>query len=287
MTPAESESFDDARLKAAVQRVWGAERAPQALRAHVAALATSAGANGRDEATAPLRLIPAARVPARSRWSGVFAAPWSRYGLAAAAMVVLGFAIASQLDQPRRQIRPGATLAALPVSVTQGMVDRHEKCLKYHDHHRFTDIARNDFLSIGQRFHDRLGFRVLSAPLGEAGPTSLPVGGGVDEWEFQGAAVCPVDSYDCAHLVFRRKGKDGAVSLFSLPRHSCANIAGEWECEYHDPRHPMAGVIYDDGVHCVIGSSADGSLSFEEIRRLRDDLRRRMNFHPRRGIPSK
>ena len=106
-----------------------------------------------------------------------------------------------------------------------------------------------------------------------------------DEWEFAGAAVCPVDSYPCSPLVDRRRGQNVAVSIFSLPRHSCANINGEWECEYHDPRHPMAGVIADGGVYCVIGSSPDGSLTLNDVRQIFEDLRRRTDLMPRRATP--
>jgi hypothetical protein len=305
MSPAEGDTFDDPRLKAAVRRAWGSDHAPDGLRERSAAMSASAGAGtGLAEASAPLRLVPSAPVdrrtlaPARRRWKERFSAPVARYALAAAAMVVVGFGLAYQLDRPGRQIRPGVNaLASLPVSVTQGMVDRHEKCLTYADHHGFSDIPRGDFDGIGRRMHDELGFRVLSAPLPQTGPATGPAtaattgagsdSAGPDQWEFAGAAVCPVDSYKCSHLIYRRKGRNVAVSVFSLPRHSCANIAGEWECEYHDPRHPMAGVIVDGGVYCVIGSSVDGSLTLAEVRQIFEDLRRRTNLTPRRDIPAR
>ena len=60
-----------------------------------------------------------------------------------------------------------------------------------------------------------------------------------------------------------------------------------WECEYRDPRHPMAGVICPDGVYCVIGSSPDGSLTLHDVRQILDDLRRRTNLAPPRPIPAR
>lgn len=290
MTPDDGQTFDDPRLKAAIRGAWGAERAPEALRARVAALAgTGAVGAGKVEASMPMRLVPTAPAPAprRHRWKEALGAPVARYAMAAAAMVLIGFGLAYQLDRSRRPINPGpGTVAALPVSVTQGLVDRHEKCITLRDHHDLAGAPRDNFLLIGQKMQDRLGFRVLAEPLprGHAttGPATQPLD---DEWEFAGAAVCPVDSYPCSHLVYRRRGKNVSVSVFSLPRHSCANINGEWECEYHDPRHPMAGVIANGGVYCVIGSSPDGSLTLNDVRQIFEDLRRRTTLMPRRTTP--
>ena len=78
--------------------------------------------------------------------------------------------------------------------------------------------------------------------------------------------------HDAAHLVFVRAGQ--AISIFSLPRSICNDTGGDpRECEDANPDHPVAVFVWSDGVHCVVGSSTDRSLSVDQVRSVLEHLR--------------
>src|SRR5881628_2649034 len=134
-------SFEDPELKAAVRRVWGGEVAPAALRERVQAIGIGA-------ASAPAADVvpqPAARSAA---WMWPLRYPRPLYALAAAVMIVVGFAIAYQLDQPGERtvywgspvvgpVTPGPATSnpstppsVLPASVAEALLDVHSRCAR-------------------------------------------------------------------------------------------------------------------------------------------------------------
>src|SRR2546421_10588722 len=97
MTPTDLNSFDDPVLKDAVRRAWGTETAPAALRERIAAMGIGA-------AKMPAAAVMPTAAANRRGWVRILRHPNSIYGLAAAAMVLIGFAIAARLGDngPRR-----------------------------------------------------------------------------------------------------------------------------------------------------------------------------------------
>lgn len=261
-TEANLSIFDDRGLKAAVRRAWGDERAPEALRAKVTSVALSASPTGRS--------APAVIGTIHPSW-------WQRsilrYGLAAAAMILLGFGIAYRLDDtPFGRDRTGGGLGGTEVSfastvpgpIAQGLVDSHDRCSKYPNHNVYPEISRDDFAAMRQRLERHLGFPVLAGNVEEAL--------GRNRWIFKGAAVCKVGDVDAAHLVFVRDGQ--AISIFSLPPSSCRRAGrATQECEDANPDHPVAVFVWSDGAHCVVGSSTDRSLSVDQVRSVLEHLR--------------
>src|SRR4051794_7849014 len=94
MTTTDPNSFHDPDLKASLCRVWGTEAAPAALGERVAARGTAAAT---DRAAAIPSVAPLTHRPA---WTWPLRHPRPLYGLAASLMMVIGFAVAYQLDQP-------------------------------------------------------------------------------------------------------------------------------------------------------------------------------------------
>lgn len=261
-------NFDDSGLKAAVRRAWGEERCPDDVRARVLAAANaSAGLaapprQGRDS-------LPAVIITTRpSFWQQ----PWLNYGLAAAATVLIGFGVAYRVDDsPFGRDRMGdlggtaVTFAStVPPMIAQGLRDSHDRCIKYPSHSPSPELSNESFPAIRQRLEQRLRFPVLAGSIEHAL--------GRDGWQFKGAAVCKVGDVDAAHLVFTRG--DQAISVFSLPPSSC-NHSGREAREYEDPNpdHPVAVFVWSDGVHCVVGSSVDRSVSVDEVRSVLEHLR--------------
>lgn len=261
-------NFDDPGLKAAVGRVWGGERCPDAVRARVLAVASSVAG-----VPAPPRQDRDVRSPVITAMRPRFwQQPWAGYGLAAAATVLIGFGVAYRLDNtPFGRDRVGGldgtavTFAStVPPAIAQGLRDSHDRCIKYLSHSPSPDLTNETFSAIRERLERRLHFPVLAGSVEEAL--------GRDGWQFKGAAVCKVGDVDAAHLVFARR--DQAISVFSLPPSSCHRAGRETrECEDPNPDHPVAVFVWSDGVHCVVGSSADRSVSVDEVRSVLEHLR--------------
>ena len=272
-------TFDDPQLKAAVNRVWGTETAPAYLRERVAALG-----------------IGAARVPAadvvmpgplrrRAAWTWPLRHPRPLYGLAAAAMMVIGFGIAYQLDRPSgsRFVSPSYTVSdpwpaappprtaptprattspvVLPAKVAEQLFETHARCVSHGDHDGFDDVSRADFDALRQRLERQLGYRVLAGPVDD----------GRGRWEFRGGAVCTVGDVRAAHLVFVRNGQ--AVSVFTLPKSVCPDARGGEVAEDPNPAHPLAVYVRPNGVQCIVGTSGDGSLFPQQLRLIAESLR--------------
>ena len=269
MATTDPNSFHDPDLKALICRAWGTEAAPVALRERIEAMGIGAGRARAAEIT------PAPALPA-SGWPWVLRHPRPLYGLAAAVTMVIGFAVAYQLDQPpawkstsgayvvsspTAPAPPPSTLpSALPVNLFERLADAHERCAGYPDHDGFKGVARDDFGAVRQRLQNELGFSVLAGPLEN----------GKGDWTFRGAAVCPVGQIAAAHLMFARKRQ--AVSVFSLPRAACPQARTGDVFESEDPDHPVAVFVRPGGVQCVVGSSPDGSLSSADLHRIGEGL---------------
>jgi hypothetical protein len=291
MTTTDPNSFQDPDLKASLRRVWGTETAPAALRDRIAAMGIGA-------ASAPAAdvIAPAAAVR-RPAWTWPLRHPRPLYGLAASLTMVIGFAVAYQLDQPpawkstsgayvvSSPNAPAASLpatlpSALPPRLFQRLADAHDRCVVYPDHDGFKNLSRNDFAGVGQRLQNELGFAVLAAPLDDAavagkgaGPGTAPGARPVDAkgpWNFRGGAVCSVGQVAVGHLLFTRKGQ--AVSLFSLPRASCPAARTGDVFQGDDPDHPTTVIVRPGGIHCIVGSSKDGSLSAQSLAPIVDRL---------------
>lgn len=259
-------TFDDPDFRDAVRRAWGGERCPDALRAQVTAAvagtrAAGAGRGGR----AVITTIPASRDP--SFWQH----PWLRYGLAAAATVMIGFGLAYRLDDtPFGRDGIGTTgggtevtfTSTVPQPIAQGLVASHERCSKFEDH-KAPEIPAENFTEMRRRLEERLNFPVL------AGDVEAALGR--DGWNFKGAAVCKVGGVEAAHLVFSRNGQ--AISIFSLPPWSCRHAGRAHECENPNADHPIAVFVWSNGVHCVVGSSKDRSISVDHVRAVLQHLR--------------
>jgi hypothetical protein len=278
MTTTDPNSFHDPALKASVRRVWGAETAPTALRERIQAM----GIGAASARAADITPAPAVR---QATWSWPLRHPRPLYGVAAAIMVVVGFTVAYQLDQPPAwkstsgayvvsnptgpaAVPPSTAPSALPASLFQRLADAHVRCVGQPDHDGFKNLSRDDFAGMGQRLQNQLGFSVLSAPIDSAKADGT--GDDRGAWNFRGAAACPVGQVAAAHLVFTRRGQ--AVSLFSLPRASCPQTRTGDVFVGDDPDHPTTVFVRPGGIHCVVGSSDDGSLSAKNLAPIVDRL---------------
>jgi hypothetical protein len=172
--------FDDPALKAALGRALDRERAPDALRKRVLAMAATGASGARSEK--PLPLFKRSRL----------------YRLAVAAILVIGFGgLGYQIWDMQREPTYDPT-TAFSTSLYQAMLDAHAA--------RSAKGASGDTaatLAAAGSLAPRVGRPVFVADLAK------------DGWTFEGGGVRKVGSDTAAQLYFT-KGK-AAVSVFSLP----------------------------------------------------------------------
>jgi hypothetical protein len=182
------------------------------------------------------------------------------YGLAAAAVFILavGIAFADWSGGGRRLLR-APRVVALPGNLATDLFARHDDDEKVKNH-QSPGITQTDFNTMGKQLRNVLGFPVLAA--------SLPG----DGWKFHGASICTVGKIVTAHLLFERQGKQ-YVSLFSMP---VSEVSGSGSgCDYSEvsQNHVLAGFTTSVGFYCVVASSSDESMTIEEVRTIRDELK--------------
>jgi hypothetical protein len=179
-----------------------------------------------------------------------------RFSLAAAAMILIGLAV---IGYRTRGVPPSPVSLAtsLPAPLASDLVERHDECCSHPDHH-MPGLPRSDFAAIAQVLEARLGWPVLAKPLG-------------GDWTFYGASICPVGSHDSAHLVFKRGAED--VSIFSLPVTMIADGKNNATYDQIHWGHPIASFISNGGLFCIVCSSPNGSLTLDNAKAMRNQLR--------------
>jgi hypothetical protein len=176
-------------------------------------------------------------------------------GVAWAAILLI--AVALVLRFYRTAGRNDTTVGALPAALADELVERHDGCCAAPDHH-MPGISRDNYNDIRKELRQKLGFPILSADLTEG-------------WQFHGASVCPVGKTSSGHLVYQR-GKE-FVSLFSLPHSFVQGVINNGDCSQIAEQHPIAGFVTANGFYCIVGSSSDGSLTLDQVRAFRNELR--------------
>jgi hypothetical protein len=181
---------------------------------------------------------------------------WGRsrafYGLAAAAVVLVAMGITVYFVF--------ASANPIPSALADALVVRHNGCCAAPDHH-MPGLPQHDFAAIGRGLQRNLGFAILSAPL-------------PGQWDFRGAAICPVGGVKSGHLVFEHvEGqRKQFVSIFSLPRSAAQNAMPTGPCAEMAKGEAIAGLVMPGGIYCLVGSSNDKSLTLTEVESLRDQL---------------
>jgi hypothetical protein len=233
--------FEDPALKAALRRALDRPTAPAGLRDRIAAMAVESR-----PATAPQE--DAKPIPMRQPRGPL-------YKFAIAAILVLGFgSLAYQVWQMNKG--PDYSYAtAVPDSLYASMLQTHTA--------RASGSAGGDSVTsfdAASGLASQINRPVFAADLAK------------DGWTYRGGAVRNVGSHSAAQLFFT-KGK-AAVSVFSLPAAAApdAKDGMTYERNYHDA--PIAGFLKGKGLYCIVGSSEDGSLTVDEVKRLLEAHRR-------------
>jgi hypothetical protein len=235
-------SFDDPALKSALQRSLPKERAPEGLRQRIAAMAAGASAE-----TPTMRIAPqgsVGEVPIRNLRHS-----WQKWGrLAAAAVFAIAAVVAAvMINRQSGAPAPGYEIAN---SVFKGMVNAHEA--------RKAGTATPDTVttlaSAGATLSKTLGHGVLAADLTQ------------DGWTFQGGAVRNVASFQAAQLFFT-KG-NASISVLSLPASAASSAKDGSSYEISFQGSPIAGYVKQGGLYCIVGQSADNSLTIQDVKSL-------------------
>jgi len=234
--------FDDPALKAALKRALSSETAPDELRRRIVALA------GGEAISRPLRI-----------WRAVL-----KGAIAAAILLVIGGILSWEYGifdraptAPHRQL-----VIQLPPEVAQQMIQRHREMAGLAQPHGLT-VSRDNLPQVRQELQQKLGgMAVAVSDLANQG------------WVFRGARLTGIAEQQAAELLFER-GKR-RVSIFSLwAPHSCGGY-GTGEYSLTSDGHPISGFLRGGELYCVVGSSADGSLTLPEVDRIRQEIEREL-----------
>jgi len=87
-----------------------------------------------------------------------------------------------------------------------------------------------------------------------------------DGWTFDGGGVRKVGDFLAAQLKFS-KGK-ASISVFSLPASAVSGAQYGTEYDTVFKGSPIAGFMKGPGLYCIVGSSTDGSLNVDDVKRL-------------------
>lgn len=231
--------FHDPALRAALKRALGGEMAPLPLASRIQS------ALGNEVEPAPQRTArPRPRI-----WSVAAAACLCLFSLSMMGMQVF------KTFAPREQM--AVKSLDVPTELAQSLIARHDSCASEPDHHFLPGIAKDDLAAIRKTLARSLDQRVLV--------TKLP-----DGWVLRGAQLCPVGQDRAAHVLFTRGNQ--TISLFSLPNADYPSSNNDVPYESMAAGHPIAGFTHGNGMYCLVGSSPDGKLTLDELKRLRDQL---------------
>lgn len=234
----EPESREQMRLRAALHRALGGERAPEGLRAQIAQ-----SLRGRREPERP-------RVIAKHRASHFSARR------AVAAGIVLAISAAT-FFVVRSQARP--TEIADPIA--QAIIFRHDSCARQ-SVHAVSGVALDDLDQLEAKLQERLKYPVLVANLD-------------DGWKLVGGAFCPVRNSLTAHLLYKRG--DEALSIFSIDGKLFSSPADGTHYQSTESRHAMSAFVRSQTVYCVVLNDANGNIDLPRTRLISDQLESKMS----------
>jgi hypothetical protein len=240
MTP-DSSDFHDPELKSAIRRAWGDECCPSHVRRRVEAMFAEQD-----------RIVR----PRSSMWRQKLSA----LSLAASVAIVAGVGVFS-LQRDWRSSPTLTTTASLPAELSQQLIQSHDACAKLHaaDHHLFDAAPPDNFKLIAAKMTEQMKYPVIATPMGA-------------DWDFKGAAVCPVGPSKRPHLLYSHG--DVFVSVFSFPASACSACPDHQTCETDLNGHPVAAFAEAGGFYCVVASSHGATtIDLQQVRALRDQLR--------------
>lgn len=231
-------------LNQAIRRAWDKDAAPIDLHNRAAGLTAP---------QSPERQPTTLRMPV----SQAFTLNFTGFGglaIAAILLVALGLVALALLNGAANS--PTLADTALPGEVANSFVFRHDACCQAKDHHLIPGIDNDSLASVARRMSADLGVPVVATP--------------IEGWLFAGAGPCPVWGHVSAHLLYRHQGQ--TLSVFSIPQSSLPGIANNREFDCTLNGHALAAFSRDGGLYCVVGYSADDSVSPAQVKAICNQL---------------
>jgi len=143
------------------------------------------------------------------------------------------------------------------------MVQTHDGSVANPNAGLLRDISPTEKTAVRDKLHEQLGYSVAPVTLGGDG-----------EWKLVGARINQVGSANAAQAVYTHG--DQTISVFSVPVGVLYGSDSSEGMTYSQVEngHPVSGFIHNGAVHCLVGSSKDGSLDLKTVTRLRNELRK-------------
>lgn len=143
---------------------------------------------------------------------------------------------------------------ALPESLQIAAVTRHDHCCQ-HLSHRSPEIPQENFAMLGQYLRGQLKVPVLAADMRR------------DNWNFRGAAICPVGDVKSAHLLFDQDGR--TLSVFSLPASSFPSLQDHKVYSSTAPDgHVLVAEREGNAIFCLVGQDSNGQFRPADLQQM-------------------
>lgn len=195
---------------------------------------------------APASLMERIRASAageQERVIPLFRRPFFRQAIAAVLLVGLSVALVIVWRSNRKD--PYAEAYAIPNSLYKAMVNQHEERGAQVEKDAVTQLASATQLA------KQLGRGILAPDLTQ------------DGWTFEGGAIRTWASGQVAQLYFS-KGQ-ARISVLSMPASVAASAKEGYTYQTTFSGTPIAGVVKEGGLHCLIGSDQGQSLNAGDL----------------------
>ncbi|MBC8107466.1 MAG: anti-sigma factor [Anaerolineae bacterium] len=239
-------TFDDPSFRSALRKQLVGETAPASLRSRIVAALDEVDTN-----EAP----PRATIDRPSR--SLFRRPLVGLAMAASILIVIGIGTFIALRSNAPAPRP---VAVLPKPFAEAMAHQHDVCSDSNDH-QTPGPPKTDLRLISKKLQEELGFQPLVTMLD-------------DGWQFAGERICPIGDVRTAHLLFKRG--EQSLSIFSIPGKAVYSPQDGAQYQVTVDQHPIAGFVRGTTMYCVVGKSAKGDLTLADMKKISDDLEKRM-----------
>lgn len=142
---------------------------------------------------------------------------------------------------------------AVPTRLQTAACFRHDSCSSLHIKHVTPQVPQS-FADVGQFLRTKLNHPVLAANFTK------------EQWHFRGAAICPVDGINAAHLLFDKGNQ--TLSVFSLPAASFPALKNKQTYEGSYEGHTVVARREDSAVYCLVCKDPSGSIDAGTLREM-------------------
>ena len=241
------ERFDDPGLKAAVNRVWGEETAPAALRSRIEGMFAMA---------ASARAAAQARRKQHIEFHG-----WGKgglIGLAMAAMALIAVGTSNWMTNARAS-QDSVFAARMRSTLINGLWYQHDLASEYPNSTVPKGIDGGDVHLVGWTLSQQMSMPVIAPRSGQ--------------WQFVHGWFTQIAGSDAAQILYRDPSGSKTLSIYTMRLYDLPRETRISEVNISDGTRHMSSFVRDGGLYFVVVDDADASSGDPVARQVADYLR--------------